>query len=111
MAYEWDENKNRANIHKHRINFVQARGIFTGDVVVRVDFRRDYGETREAAIGVVDGLVLYVVYTWRGAVSLSTRRGESRQIIYTWPGESRRIISARRANRSERRAYREVFPG
>jgi uncharacterized DUF497 family protein len=49
------------------------------------DTRRDYGEVRMQAIGVADGDVLFVVYTDRG--------------------EARHIISARLANRKERKAW------
>ncbi|MSQ07250.1 MAG: BrnT family toxin [Dehalococcoidia bacterium] len=90
MEFEWDENKNRTNIAKHGITFRRAIRIFAGDVLEFVDDRRDYGETRAAAIGVVDGVPLYVVYTRRGEV--------------------RRIISARRANRYEREKYRQAYP-
>jgi uncharacterized DUF497 family protein len=50
--------------------------------------RRDYGERRIQAIGQANEDVLFVVYTWRGAM--------------------RRIISARLANRRERDAYRKA---
>lgn len=46
------------------------------------DDRRDYGEPRTVALGCVDGEWLVVVYTWRG--------------------ETCRIISARKASRKER---------
>ncbi len=51
--------------------------------------RRDYGERRLVSIGEIDGEVFAIVYTWRGA--------------------NRRIISARRARRRERDAYRQAF--
>jgi uncharacterized protein len=86
MAFEWDAAKRSANLAKHGIDFRDAVQIFEGPVLEKIDRRRDYGEDRIAAIGVAMGLELYVVYTVRG-------------------GE-RRIISARRANRHERKAYR-----
>ncbi len=63
--------------------------IFEGPIIESRSTRR--GEERWKAIGLVDGLELAVVYTWR------TSR--------------RRIISARRAKRNERRAYRAAYPG
>ena len=63
--------------------------IFDGPTLEWDDVRQDYGERRIQTIGQVDEDVLFVVYTWRGAV--------------------RRIISARLANRRERDAYREAF--
>ena len=91
MAFEWDPAKNVANLVKHRVDFDDAVRIFSGLVLEKVDLRRDYGEQRIAAIGVANGLELFVVYTW----------SESR----------RRIISARRATRNKREAYRRAQAG
>ena len=97
MIFEWDENKNRTNLQKHGICFEDAARIFEGPTRIfegptleTIDDRRDYGETRIAAMGVVNDVILYVVYTMRG--------------------DARRLISARRANARERRKYREIFP-
>jgi len=90
MAFEWDVAKNAANIAKHGIDFEDAVGIFDGLVLEKADARRDYGEARMVAFGVVDDRELAVVYTMRG--------------------EYRRIISARRAHSRERKAYREAYP-
>lgn len=88
MDFEWDEVKNQSNIAKHGIHFDDAIKIFAGLMLERVDNRRDYGETRITATGISDGRNLVVVYTMRGQVH--------------------RIISARRARRDERRAYRQT---
>jgi uncharacterized DUF497 family protein len=53
MYFEWDEIKNKANIAKHGIDFDEAIGIFRGFVLEKIDNRRDYGERRFTAIGVV----------------------------------------------------------
>jgi uncharacterized protein len=88
MAFEWDAAKNAANLAKHGISFGDAVRIFEGPVLEKIDSRRDYGEERIAAIGLAMGLELYVVYTSRGS--------------------KRRIISARRASKDEREAYRRA---
>jgi uncharacterized protein len=90
MTFEWDAAKSAANIAKHGIDFEDAIGIFDGPVLEKADARRDYGEDRFVAFGVVDDRELAVVYTGRG--------------------ERRRIISARRAHGRERKAYREAYP-
>ncbi len=90
MAFEWDVAKNAANIAKHGIDFEDAIRIFDGPVLEKADARRDYGEARIIAFGVVNDRELAVVYTGRG--------------------ERRRIISARRAHSRERKAYREAYP-
>ncbi|HZA23488.1 MAG TPA: BrnT family toxin [Dehalococcoidia bacterium] len=91
MGFEWDEVKNQANIIKHGIDFIRAKEIFNSPVLETVDDRYDYGESRVIAIGVTNEIELAVVYTMHGDV--------------------RRIISARRARRDERRAYRQAYPG
>ena len=89
-GFEWDAAKNAANIAKHRIDFGDAVRIFEGPVLEQIDIRRDYGEERIIAFGVVDDNEMAVVYT--------IRRGLCR------------IISARRAHSRERKAYREAYP-
>ena len=51
MDFEWDEAKQRANILKHGIDFVDAIGIFAARFIETEDKRRDYGERRYRAIG------------------------------------------------------------
>jgi uncharacterized protein len=46
MRYSWDGRKNRSNIAKHAIAFGDAKGIFEGPTVEKVDDRFDYGEVR-----------------------------------------------------------------
>jgi uncharacterized DUF497 family protein len=90
-VFEWDDEKSIATLAARGIDFTLAAGIFEGEVLRRADERRDYGEPRWIAIGQVSSETFTVVYTHRG--------------------ERIRIISARRANRRERRAYRGVFEG
>jgi uncharacterized protein len=68
MEFEWDENKRQSNLSKHGIDFVDAAKIFNRPVLERVDNRYDYEETRIGALGEENGVVLFVVYTWRGEV-------------------------------------------
>jgi uncharacterized protein len=88
--FEWDEEKAASNRAVHNIAFETAVLIFEGPLVETEDTRKDYGETRWIAIGAVAGREITVVYTWRG--------------------QTRRIISARRAHPKERRDYRAVYP-
>ncbi len=84
MRFEWDEAKNQANIRKHGIDFSNAKEIFYGDTVERID-RRRYREVRYNALGMYRGHVLHVTYTIRG--------------------EHYRLISARKAQKHEQRIY------
>ena len=84
-SFEWNEAKNRANVEKHGISFEEAQRAFDGPVLRRVDDRRDYGEERWLALGLVANDVCVVAYTMRAGKV--------------------RIISARKANRNEASAY------
>ena len=86
MDFEWDDEKNRANIAKHGVSFEEAALIFGGPTLTRIDDRWDYGETREVSIGQLpEQVVATVIHTDRNGVT--------------------RLISARLANRAERKRY------
>jgi uncharacterized protein len=85
MEFEWDEAKRLANILKHGIDFADAIEVFAGPFIESEDRRRDYGERRYRAVGRLGQVIIQVAYTWRR--------------------DKRRIISARRAGRNDRRAY------
>lgn len=88
MDFEWDEHKNKKNKQKHDIDFEEASKIFEDiNRVVYPDQRKDYGEKRLIAIGVVFDLIYNVVFTIRNGII--------------------RLISARRANKKERLFYFE----
>jgi len=85
VEFEWDERKRETNLAKHRVDFIDAVIMFGGVILEAEDERRDYGERRFRALGVVKGQVLHVVYTLRHS--------------------RRRIISARKAGHHEQKAY------
>jgi uncharacterized protein len=85
MELEWDERKRRSNLAKHGIDFAELEPLFLGPISNKADRRREYGEPRSIAVGRVSGTIVSVVYTWRGNI--------------------RRIISARRTNRHEREDF------
>jgi uncharacterized DUF497 family protein len=80
MQYTWTIEKNRSNLQKHRIAFEDAKRIFEGLTVERVDNRFDYGEIRVYAIGLVNGVEITVIY--------SDRDNDERRIISAWKAES-----------------------
>ena len=85
MEYEWDETKNAANRREHGIDFSLVE-IFNWDFAqFDIDDREDYGELREIATGYI-GDVLHV-------------------LIFTDREEVIRVISLRKANKKERRAF------
>lgn len=89
MEFEWDANKNLTNYKKHCVQFEDAMYVFEGPTVQRKDLRDYDGETRFVTFGHVDGRLLAVVHTLRGDFC--------------------RIISARKANKRERRAYHSAL--
>lgn len=93
MEFEWNERKNRTNIIKHGISFQEAQEVFNDPkLLTYVDDRFNYEEIRELSIGQLflpeqPVIVILVVHTDRNGVT--------------------RIISARRANKKERRRYEQ----
>lgn len=86
MEFDWDAAKYDANLKKHGISFDEAKHIFDGPTLTRADDRQDYGENRNISLGALSpDAVLVVVHT------------ERRDKI--------RLISARKANRRERKVY------
>jgi uncharacterized DUF497 family protein len=53
MDFVWDEAKSERNRVKRDLPFGLATELFKGPVVEQVDDRRNYGEIRMKAIGVV----------------------------------------------------------
>ena len=92
MRYTWAQEKNRSNLKRHGIAFEDAKRVFEGLTVERVDDRFDYGEVRVYAIGLVNGIEIAVIYADRG-------------------DDERRIISAWKAEPHERRYYWKKIEG
>lgn len=90
IQFEWDEAKNLENIRKHQIDFVDVPEIFESVMLVELDDRIDYGEERWVGIGFLRNGVVVVVWTER-----------QDDVI--------RIISARKANRYERRRFQQYL--
>ncbi len=91
MRFEWDEQKRKVNIRKHGFDFADAKQVFAGPMLVRLDMRQDYGEDRWIGIGITHGRVVVVVYTERD------------------DGETIRIISLRKALKHERKRFEKAI--
>ena len=63
MNFEWDKEKNKENIRKHRLDFSDAREMFEAPMLTDLDTREDYGEDRFIGIGLLKSSVAVVVYT------------------------------------------------
>lgn len=92
MLFTWDDEKEKANIRKHGVDFKEAAAVFIDkDAVFEFNSVDEYtGEERWDAIGWMKGPMYFVVYVER------LTKGNN-DII--------RIISARLANRKEKKRY------
>ena len=82
--FEWDPQKDQANVRKHRLTFEYASRVWLDPLRTdETDDGPDYGEARRRTIGEVQGKMVLVIYTERDSVI--------------------RIISARRPNAHEKR--------
>ena len=89
IKFEWDDNKNKANVKKHGISFEEAVTVFEDDeALIIVDDAHSREEERFVLIGFsYKANLLVVCHCYR----------EKDSVI--------RIISARKANRQEREDY------
>ena len=90
MRFDWDPAKASANLKKHQVSFEEARTVFYDDFAVQFfDDDHSTSEERFIMLGMSSNARLLVV--------CHCERGE---------GEVIRIISARKATRSESTYYR-----
>ena len=88
LEFEWDRNKAKSNLQKHRVGFPEAATVFHDPLSITVYDPDHSGEDRYITIGVsLSGRFLIIAHTDRG--------------------DTVRIISARELTRAERKAYEE----
>ena len=88
VTFEWGEDKRRANMRKHGVEFADAVTAFDDDDAMTLRDEDSEGEERFVTLAAdAFGRLLVVVYTWRE--------------------ERIRLISARKATRRERRQYED----
>ena len=86
LRYEWDVIKEQANWEKHEVDFA---AIYSFEWATAVIIRSDrHGEIRFLSIGYIGDRLHTVIYTVRG--------------------ENTRLISLRKASRSEERRYAQT---
>ena len=87
MAFEWDDKKNESNKQKHGIDFSTAIAVFDDPNRLEEDSPQpEHGEIRTITIGMMDSVLIITV-------------------IHTDRKQNKRIISARRASKIERKRY------
>ena len=88
MLFEWDSEKEKANIKKHGLDFSTAALVFGDDNRIEwYDARHSEIEDRYITIGAISGTIIIIV------------------LVYTERSDAIRIISARKANEREERKY------
>ncbi len=85
MDYVFDPAKDKLNRVKHGVSLALAEVLFAGPFTSTTDDRFEYGEVREVAFGLMNGVLFACVYVDRDT--------------------ERRVISLRKANRREVRLY------
>jgi uncharacterized DUF497 family protein len=89
MEIEYLPSKRDATLAERGLDMARAPEIFDGATLTVEDDRQDYGETRQITIGFLDARMVVIVWTQRGT--------------------ARRIISLRKANEREQKAYADRF--
>ncbi|MEG0771517.1 MAG: BrnT family toxin [Clostridia bacterium] len=93
MQFEWDDEKEQANIKKHKLDFTTAAYVFNdADRLEFFDKVHSTDENRYVTIGQINGIEVVVV-----------------MVVYTERKEKVRLISARKATPKERSLYYENF--
>ncbi len=92
ISFEWDETKAIANVRKHGISFEVAARVFADPYATSSQDRIESGEHRWQTVGMADGFLLVLV---------------AHTVLHNDNTELIRIISARRANKQERKHYEQ----
>ena len=89
MRFEWDLEKNKKNIRKHRVDFKEAETVFEDDNAIEI-FDEEHSDDEDRFI----------------IIGISTKEREL-MVCYCYRdyGETIRIISARKATKSEKELY------
>ncbi len=67
MRFQFDPEKARCNLRKHKVFFADAEGVFHDRLAIHVEDLDSEGESRSIAIGMGhQGRILVVVYVLRG---------------------------------------------
>jgi uncharacterized protein len=94
INFEWDDAKAKSNFSKHHVRFDVAVRVFADPFCMTTQDRIVDGELRWQSIGLVDGVVVLLV-----AHTVTQSEADGIETI--------RIVSARRADRQERKRYEQ----
>ena len=86
--FTWDEAKRQANLAKHGVDFTEAERFDWSTSVRYPDLRRDYGEDRMRATGLIGDRVHVLVYTIRnGQMRIIGLRKANKREVLEWLNE------------------------
>lgn len=92
MQFEWDDEKEKINIVKHKLDFTTAAFVFDDENRLEIyDENHSSDEDRYLAIGAVGSMLVILT------------------VVFTERGEKIRIISARKATAKERKMYYDGY--
>ncbi len=89
MKITFDPAKRERTLRERGLDFADAAEVFAGTVLVIEDRRADYGERRFQTVGFLAGRMVMIVWTPRAA--------------------GRHVISMRKCNEREQKAYGQRF--
>ena len=92
FKFDWDENKHRNNIKKHKVSFYEATTVFNPSYLPEIDFDDTHSQNEE-----------------RYKITGYSSRNRLLVVVYAERGSTTRIISARKATKSEQELYDENF--
>ena len=90
--FKWDENKFKDNVRKHKVSFYEAETVFNSSYLPKIDFDDTHSQNEE-----------------RYKITGYSNRDRLLVVVYAERGDVIRIISARKANKSEKELYDENF--
>ena len=91
MKISYDPAKRERTLQERQLDFEEALIVFRGLVYTEEDDRHDYGERRLITVGLLRGRMVIIVWTQRG--------------------QTRHIISFRKANDREKAKYKDRMGG
>ena len=92
MQFEWDDEKEKKNILKHKLDFTTAAFVFNDENRIEIfDEEHSIDEDRYLAIGAIGNMLVILT------------------VVFTERNEKIRIISARKATAKERKMYYDDF--
>lgn len=91
ITFEWDEDKARKNLRKHKVSFDEAKTVLMDPFSITIiDPEHSDNEMRFIDIG-------------------RSEKGQILAVVYTERGTNIRLISCRKATPIERRTYEEGY--